>query len=86
RNFTAYATKVHKPLGSAAECKKPQKAQMALFFANFVKMTEVKRFVNFSDGEPAIKSLKEARRVDGVEAIPCESPQGDHQKSGNIES
>ena len=58
------------------------------FFANFIKMTGVKRFVNFSDGEPAIKSLKEAaaRRVDGVEAIPRESPQGDHQKSGDIES
>ena len=57
------------------------------FFCNFIKMTGVKRFVNFSDGEPAMRALKEesARRVDGVEAIPRECPVGDHQKNGDIE-
>ncbi|CAE7484287.1 unnamed protein product, partial [Symbiodinium sp. CCMP2456] len=58
------------------------------FMSNFIKMTGVKRFVNFSDGEPAMKALKEesARKVAEVEAIPRECPVGDHQKNGEIES
>lgn len=58
------------------------------FFSNFIKMTGVRRFINFSDGENAIKSLKEeaAKRVPEVEAISRESPKGDHQKNGDIES
>ena len=58
------------------------------FMSNFIKMTGVKRFVNFSDGEPAMKALKEesARKVAEVEAISRECPVGDHQKNGEIES
>ena len=58
------------------------------FMSNFIKMTGVKRFVNFSDGEPAMKALKEesARKVADVEAISRECPVGDHQKNGEIES
>ncbi|CAE7246360.1 HCN2, partial [Symbiodinium microadriaticum] len=58
------------------------------FMSNFINMTGVMRFVNFSDGEPAMKALKEesARKVVEVEAIPRECPVGDHQKNGEIES
>lgn len=58
------------------------------FFANFVKMTGVNRFINFSDGENALKALKQeaVKRIPEVEAIPKECPVGDHQKNGDIES
>ena len=50
--------------------------------------TGVRRFINFSDNEPAMKALKDAaaRACVGVEAIPRECPVGDHQANGDIES
>ena len=45
-------------------------------------------FINKSDGEPVMKSLKDAaaKAVKGVESISQESPVGDHQAIGDIES
>ena len=46
-------------------------------------------FTNKSDGEPAMKALKDAaaKALEGVESISQESPVGDHQaKNGDIES
>ena len=44
------------------------------FFAGFIQQTGVRRFINKSDGGPALKAQKE------------ESPVGDHQANGDIES
>ena len=59
-----------------------------LFFARFVQQTEVRRFINASDGEHSMKALKDAAAKDceGVEAIPRESQVGDHQADGSIGS
>ena len=56
-------------------------------FARFIQSTGVRRFVNHSNGEPALKALKDmaARTVQGVEHIPKEVPVGDHAKNGEIE-
>ena len=45
-------------------------------------------FINKSDGEPAMKALEDAaaKAVEGVESIAQESPVGDHQANGDIES
>ena len=45
-------------------------------------------FINKSDGEPAMKALKDAaaKALEGVESIAQESPVGDHQANGDIES
>ena len=45
-------------------------------------------FINKSDGEPAMKALKDAaaKAQEGVESISQESPVGDHQANGDIES
>ena len=50
--------------------------------------TGVRRFINKSDGEPAMKALKDAaaKALEGVESIGQESPVGDHQANGDIES
>jgi hypothetical protein len=58
------------------------------FCARFMQQTGLRKFVNFSDGEPAMKALKEAaaQSVTTLETIPREVPQGDHQKNGEIES
>ena len=58
------------------------------FFARFIQQTGVRRFLNTSDGEKAIRALQEAaaRACEGVESISRESPVGDHQANGAIES
>ena len=45
-------------------------------------------FINKSDGEPAMKASKgaAAKALEGVESISQESPLGDHQANGDIES
>ena len=45
-------------------------------------------FINKSDGEPAMKALKEAaaKAIEGVESMSQESPVGDHQANGDIKS
>ena len=45
-------------------------------------------FINNSDGEPAMKALKDAaaKALEGAESISRESPVGDHQANGDIES
>ena len=57
------------------------------FFAGFIQQTGVRRFTNKSDGEPAMKSLKDAapKAPEGVESIGQESPVGDLQANGDIE-
>ena len=58
------------------------------FFAGFIQQTGVRRFINRSDGEPAMKALKDAaaKALEGVESMGQESPVGDHQANGAIES
>ena len=58
------------------------------FFAGFIQQTGVRRFINKSDGEPAMKSLKDAaaKALERVESIGQESRVGDHQAHGAIES
>ena len=58
------------------------------FFACFIQQTGVRRFINKSDGEPAMKALKDAaaKAPEGVESIGQESPVGDHQANDDIES
>ena len=58
------------------------------FFAGLIQQTGVRRFVNKTDGEPAMKALKDAaaKALQGVESIGQESPVGDHQANGDIES
>ena len=58
------------------------------FFAGFIQQAGVRRFINKSDGEPAMKALKDAaaKAVEGLEGIGQESPVGDHQANGDIES
>ena len=57
------------------------------WFARQIQSTGVRSFINHSDGENALKVLKEAaaRMVPGVEAKPREVPVGDHQANGSIE-
>ena len=57
------------------------------WFARQIQSTGVRSFINHSDGENALKFLKEvaARMVPGVEAKPREVPVGDHQANGFIE-
>ena len=45
-------------------------------------------FINKSDGEPAMKALKNAaaKSLEGVESISQASPVRDHQANGDIES
>ena len=52
----------------------------AKFFKRFIEETGVKRFINFSDNEPAMLFLKNkaAQACPGVEAIPKFIPVGDH--------
>ena len=56
------------------------------FFAGFIQQTGVRMFINESDGEPAMKALKDsgAKALEGVESIAQESPVGDHQANGDI--
>ena len=58
------------------------------FFAGFIQQTGIRRFINKSDGEPTMKALKDAaaKALEGVESIGQESPVGDHQTNGDIES
>ena len=57
------------------------------FFAGFIQQTGLRRFINKSDREPAMKSLKDAaaKSPEGVESTGQESPVGDHQANGDIE-
>ena len=57
-------------------------------FAGFIQQTGVPMFINKSDQEPAIKALKDAaaKALGGVESNSQESPVGDHQANGDIES
>ena len=52
------------------------------FFAGFIQQTGVRMFINKSDGEPAMKTLKNAaaKALEGVESISQESPVGDHPR------
>ena len=56
------------------------------FFAGFIRQTGVPMFINKSDGEPAMKALKDAaaEAVEWVDSIQQESPMGDHQANGDM--
>ena len=58
------------------------------FFARLIPQTGVRRSINTSDAEHSIKVLRVAAATvrEAVEAIPPESPVGDHQANGSIES
>ena len=58
------------------------------FFAGFIQQTGMRRFVIKSDGEQTMKALKDAaaKAPEGVASIGQESPVGDHQVNGDIES
>ena len=58
------------------------------FFARLIPQTGVRRSINTSDAEHSIKALWAAAATvrEAVEAIPPESPVGDHQANGLIES
>ena len=58
------------------------------FFTGFIQQTGVRMFINKSDGEPAMTALKDAaaKAAEWVESISQESPVGDHQANGDIES
>ena len=51
------------------------------FFAGVIQQTGARMFVNKSDGEPAMKALKDAaaKAKERVESTGQESPVGDHQ-------
>ena len=68
--------------------KKGVTAYGVKFFGRFIQQTGVRRFINVSDGEPAMKALKEAsaHANQHVESISRETPVGDHQANGSIES
>ena len=77
-----------KKLGAVALPNKETGDFAKRFFANFVKSTGVKSFINHSDNENALLSLKRESMalVPGVESKPREVPVGDHQANGDIES
>ena len=54
------------------------------FFAGFIQQTGVRRVIKKSDGEPAMKSLKDAatKALEGLESIGQESPVGSCQQCG----
>ena len=54
----------------------------------FIQQPGVRMFINKSDGEPAMKALKDAaaKALEGVESISKQSPVADHQANGDIES
>ena len=56
------------------------------FFADFIQQTGVRMFINKSDGEPAMKALKDAaaKVPEGIESISQESSVGDHQANGDM--
>ena len=58
------------------------------FYAGFIQQTGVRRFINKSDGEPAMNALKDAaaKAQEGVESNGQESLVGDNQANGDIES
>ena len=58
------------------------------FFRNFILSTGIRRFVNFSDSENAMVSLKEAaaKLCEGVESVSRNCPVGDHRANGHAES
>ena len=57
------------------------------FFSRFLDGLGYRRFVNKSDGEPALVALKRtAVQYAKLEAVPEESPVGDHQANGEIEN
>ena len=58
------------------------------FFAGVIQQTEGRRFINKSDGEPAMKALKDAaaKGPRRVESNGRESPVGDHHANGDIET
>ena len=60
----------------------------ARFFAMFIQSSGLPRYMNWSDGENAMKALKEAaaKACPAQESVPREVPQGDHQANGEIES
>ncbi len=56
-------------------------------FASFVKGLGYTRIVNKSDGEPAMVALKTAAaKFAAVEAVPEQSPVGDHKANGAVEN
>ena len=56
-------------------------------FQRFVEEAGFKRFVNFSDNEPALLALKDSvsHRLPGCEVLPRSCPVGDHAANGVIE-
>ena len=57
-------------------------------FRNFIQSTGVRKFINMSDNENALVSLKEAaaRACEGVESVSRSVPVGDLQANGHAES
>lgn len=74
-------------LGATALPSKATEEFAVQFASRFMAETGHRRFLNCSDNEPAIVSLKEAaaQRLKGVEAVSRSSPVGDHQSNGAIE-
>ena len=74
-------------LGATALPSKATEEFAVQFASRFMEESGHKRFLNCSDNEPAMVSLKEAaaQRLKGVEAISRSSPVGDHQSNGSIE-
>ena len=58
------------------------------FFADFIQQTGVRMCINKSDGDSVMKSLKDtaAKVSKKIDSISQESPVGDHQANGDIES
>ena len=72
---------------SALPNKKVKTLSNVRFFGNFLKSLGYPKVVNKSDGEPALMALKtEAAKHAGIEAVPKESPAGDHQANGEAEN
>ena len=58
------------------------------FFAGFLQQLGYQRFINKSDNERSLVALKTkaVESLPGVEAVPKESPEGDHQANGEAEA
>jgi hypothetical protein len=67
--------------------KSAKTASSIRFFGNFLKSLGYQKVINKSDGEPAMVALKAAAaKYADIDAVPKESPVGDHQANGEIEN
>lgn len=77
-----------KSIAATAIDKKGTDPYAAKFFESFVRHLGYRKLALKSDQEPAILALKNEviSMLQGVEADPIESPEGDHQANGDIEN